>query len=159
MYMRYSDHHRINIKRLIALLLLSIILYSCAPSVKAPMEKIPQPEMPALEPPAEKPQKHEAPATDGCINGHLSTDYPLALPDAWDAVNEALAILELGLSYSYIGSYEGTINAVRVDGDRIFITLKQKTAAVTSIAIKSSQLNNCEGVRQIHKEIEAVSGL
>ncbi len=152
-------HHRVHIKRLIALLLLSIILYSCATSEKTPVKEIPQPKSPTLEVPFEKPHEQEAPVTNQCIKGYLSLDYPISLPYAWDAVNEALAILELGLSYSYLGSNEGTIDAAQMDGDKISIKLKQLTGQTTSIAIKSTQFNSCENVLRIQKEIETVSGL
>ncbi len=157
--MTYIDHYIIHIKRMTALLLLSTILYSCAPQVKTPVGKLPQPKSPALELPMEKLHEQEAPAVDQCINGYLSLDYPFELTYAWDVVNEALAILELGLSYSYMGRNEGSIHAVRTDGDKISIKLKQLTEKTTSIAIKSTKFSSCESVRQIQKEIEAVSGL
>ncbi len=157
--MIYFDHHKVHIKRLITLLLLSITLYSCAPSMKTPMDTISPPEHPALELPEEKQPEYEAPTTDQCIEGNLSTEYPLTLSNTWNAVNETLTILELGLTYSYMGNNEGTINAVQMNGDRISITLKRLSDQTTSIAIKSTQFRSCESVRQIQQKIKAVSGL
>ncbi len=93
------------------------------------------------------------------IEGNLQRNYPLAYTKAWDATNTALANLKLSVSNSMNEGTVGVIEAVRSDGMKVVIKLKDKGQNVTSIGIRVGFFGNSKDAERIHDEIAAVAGI
>ncbi len=93
------------------------------------------------------------------IEGNLSRDYPLAYARAWDATNSALANLQISISKSMDEGAKGEIKAVRKDGKKVVVTLKDKGQGVTSITVRVGIFGDRSKSERIHDEIASVSGI
>jgi hypothetical protein len=93
------------------------------------------------------------------VEGRLSREYPLAFSRAWDATNSALANLQISTSNSMDEGVKGEIEAVRRDGTKVAISLKDMGQNVTSISVRVGILGDRGLAERIHDEIASVSGI
>lgn len=93
------------------------------------------------------------------IEGNVVRNYPLAYSEAWDATNTALANLKISISNTINKGTKGTIEAVRRDGKRVVIKLKDKGQKVTSIGIRVGLFGSPKDAEEIHEEIASVAGI
>lgn len=93
------------------------------------------------------------------IEGNLERDYPLAYSMAWDTTNTALTNLKISVTSSNNEGVKGTIEAVRKDGSKVTVKLKDKGLNVTLIIIRAGFLGDRDLAEKIHDEIAAISGL
>ena len=93
------------------------------------------------------------------IEGNLERDYPLAYSSAWDASNTALTNLKISITSSNNERVKGTIEAVRQDGSKVTVKLKDKGQNVTLINVRAGILGDRELAAKIHDEIAAIAGL
>ena len=93
------------------------------------------------------------------IEGNVERDYPLAYDSAWDATNTALANLYISINNSVNEGTKGTIQAVRKDGVKVTLTLKDRGQGVTSISVRVGFLGSRKDAERIHEEIKVVGGL
>jgi hypothetical protein len=91
--------------------------------------------------------------------GRLAREYPLSYARAWRAVNTALTNLQISISSSMDDKVKGTIDAVRRDGKKVTVTLKDRGQGVTSIAVRVGLLGDRYAAQRIHEEIASVSGI
>lgn len=92
------------------------------------------------------------------ITGNVEKDYPIAYNSAWDATNTALANLSISVTRSIDEGTQGTIDAVRKDGTKVIIRLKDKGQNVTSINVRVG-FSNRKDAERIHEEIKTVAEL
>ncbi|RJQ45186.1 MAG: DUF3568 family protein [Nitrospiraceae bacterium] len=93
------------------------------------------------------------------IEGSLERQYPLEYARAWDATNTALANLQISVSGSLSEGGQGDIEAVKKDGAKVNISLKDMGQKVTSISIRVGTLGNRDEAVRIHNEIAAIAGI
>jgi hypothetical protein len=93
------------------------------------------------------------------VEGSLSREYPLAFSMAWDATNSALAKLQISTSNSMDEGARGKIEAVRRDGTKVAVLLKDMGQNVTSISVRVGILGDRDAAERIHDEIASVSGI
>ena len=93
------------------------------------------------------------------IEGNLVREYPLSYTQAWDVVNTALENLQISISNSIDEGTKGTIEAVKKDGKKVRIKLKDKGQGVTSISVRVGILGDRMEAQRIHEEIVSVGGI
>jgi hypothetical protein len=93
------------------------------------------------------------------IEGKLERQYPVEYARAWDATNTALANLQLSVTGSLNEGVEGEIEAVRKDGVKVYISVKDMGQRVTSIGIRVGTFGDRDEAKKIHDEIAAVAGI
>jgi len=91
------------------------------------------------------------------VEGRLSRDYPIAYSTAWDVANSALANLEISISNSMDEGNKGRIEAVRKDGKKITLILKDKGLGITNIVVVVGLFSDRESAEKVHDEILSVS--
>jgi len=91
------------------------------------------------------------------VEGRLSRDYPIAYSKAWDVANRALANLEISLSNSMDEGNKGRIEAVRMDGKKITLILKDKGVGITNIIVVVGLFSDRESAEKVHDEILSIS--
>ncbi|GBE05138.1 MAG TPA: DUF3568 family protein [Nitrospirae bacterium] len=91
------------------------------------------------------------------IDGNLEREYPLSFNSAWDATNTSLANLSISISNSVNEGVKGKIEAVRMDGSKITIKLKDKGQGVTTISVRVGFFGSRDEAERIHEEILRVS--
>jgi len=93
------------------------------------------------------------------IEGKLERQYPLEYRKAWDATNTALANLQISVSGSLNEEVKGEIEAVRKDGTKILVSLKDMGQKVTTIGIRVGTFGDRSESERIHNEIASVAGI
>ncbi len=93
------------------------------------------------------------------IEGNVEKDYPLAYNSTWDAVNTALANLYISVANSINEGTKGTIEAVRKDGTKVVLKLKDRGQNVTTVSVRVGFFGSRKNAERIHEEISAVAGL
>ena len=93
------------------------------------------------------------------IEGRLERQYPIEYARAWDATNTALANLQISVTGSLNEDVKGEIEAVRKDGVKVSISLKDMGQRVTSIAIRVGTFGDRDEAKKIHDEIASVAGI
>lgn len=93
------------------------------------------------------------------VEGRLSRDYPLAYATAWDVTNRALANLEISISSSMDEGNRGRIEAVRRDGKKITVILKDRGLGITNIIVVVGLFSDRESAEKVHDEILDISGV
>ncbi len=93
------------------------------------------------------------------VEGRLAREYPLSYAKAWDATNTALANLKISITNSVNEGAEGEIEAVKRDGAKVAIKLKDRGLGVTTITIRVGMLGDRMEAEKIHNEIASVSGI
>lgn len=93
------------------------------------------------------------------IEGNLIGEYPLAYSRAWDATNEALENLKISITNSMNEASHGKIDAVRKDGKKVVITVKDKGLGVSSISVRVGILGDRVLAQKILDEIASLSGV
>jgi len=93
------------------------------------------------------------------VEGRLEREYPLSYSNAWDATNAALENLKISISDSKKGSTKGSIDAVRKDGQRVLVSLKDRGQGVTTISVRVGMLGDRGLAEQVHDEIARVAGI
>jgi len=93
------------------------------------------------------------------IEGNLVRNYPITYAEAWDAVNTALTNLKISVTSSINEGTKGKIEAVRKDGTRVVVSLKDKGRKVTSIGVRVGIFGSRKDAERIHDEIAAVAGI
>ncbi len=93
------------------------------------------------------------------IEGGLERDYSLEYNSAWDATNTALANLYISVSDSVNKGVKGQIEAVRSDGKKIMIKLRDRGRNVTTINIRVGFFGSSKAAERIHEEISTAAGL
>ncbi|MBI5098372.1 MAG: DUF3568 family protein [Nitrospirae bacterium] len=93
------------------------------------------------------------------IEGKLERQYPLEYKKAWDSANTALANLQISISGSLNEGVKGEIEAVRKDGVKVFISLKDMGQKVTSIGVRVGIFGDRSESERIHNEIASVAGI
>lgn len=93
------------------------------------------------------------------VEGRLEREYPLSYPRAWDATNSALQNLQISISNSTDNKTKGTIDAVRKDGKRVLVSLKDRGQGVTTISVRVGMLGDRSIAEKVHDEIASVSGI
>ena len=91
------------------------------------------------------------------VEGRLSRDYPIAYSTAWDVANSALANLEISISNSMDEGNKGRIEAVRKDGKKITLILKDKGLGITNIVVVVGLFSDRQSAEKVHDEILSVS--
>ncbi len=93
------------------------------------------------------------------IDGDLERDYSLEYNSAWDATNTALANLYISVSDSVNKGVKGQIEAIRSDGKKIMIKLRDRGQNVTTINIRVGFFGSSKASERIHEEISTVARL
>jgi len=93
------------------------------------------------------------------IEGRLEREYPLSYSRAWDATNSALQNLQISISNSTKGNRKGTIDAVRKDGKKVIVSLKDRGQGVTTISVRIGVLGDRSAAEKVHDAIASVSGI
>jgi hypothetical protein len=93
------------------------------------------------------------------IEGRLEREYPLSYSRAWDATNSALENLQISISNSTDEKTKGTIDAVRKDGKKVLVSLKDRGQDVTIISVRVGTFGDKSSAEQVHDEIASVSGI
>ena len=93
------------------------------------------------------------------VEGRLSRDYPIAYSTAWDVSNRALASLEISISSSMDEGNKGRIEAVRKDGKKITLILKDKGLGITNIVVVVGLFSDRDSAEKVHDEILSISGV
>jgi uncharacterized lipoprotein len=93
------------------------------------------------------------------IDGNLAMEYPLEYNRAWNSTNRALENLQISLSSSTNENGKGMIEAVRKDGKKVIVKLKDNGNGVTTIAVRVGTLGDRLEDQKIHDEIVAVAGI
>jgi hypothetical protein len=93
------------------------------------------------------------------IEGRLEREYPLSYSRAWDATNSALQNLQISISNSTEGKTKGTIDAVRKDGKKVVVSLKDRGQGVTTISVRVGMFGDRSSAEKVHDEIASVSGV
>ena len=90
------------------------------------------------------------------VEGRLSRDYPLEYSIAWDVANRALANLEISISNSMDEGNKGRIEAVRKDGKKITVILKDMGLKITNIIVVVGLFSDRESAEKVHDEILSI---
>ncbi len=93
------------------------------------------------------------------VEGRVVREYPLSYGRAWDATNSALANLQISVSNSIDEGVSGKIDAVRRDGKKISVRLKDRGQGVTTISVRVGMLGDRDEAKRLHEEIASVSGI
>ncbi len=93
------------------------------------------------------------------IEGNLVREYPFSYAQAWDVVNTALENLQISVTRSMDEGTKGYIDAVKKDGKKVRIKLKDKGQGVTSISVRVGILGDRTEAQRIHEEIASVGGI
>ena len=93
------------------------------------------------------------------VEGRLSRDYPIAYSTAWDVSNRALINLEISISSSLDEGNKGKIEAVRKDGKKITLILKDKGMGITNIVVVVGLFSDRASAEMVHDEILSISGV
>jgi hypothetical protein len=93
------------------------------------------------------------------IEGRLEREYPLSYSRAWDATNSALQNLQISISNSTDEQTKGEIDAVRKDGKRVLVSLKDRGQGVTTISVRVGMFGDKSEAEKVHDEIASVSGI
>ena len=93
------------------------------------------------------------------LEGSLTRDYPLAYPKAWETTNTALANLSITVSNSNNEGVKGSIEAVRKDGTKVTINLKDRGQGVSTISVRVGNLGDKQDAQRVHEEILSVAGI
>jgi hypothetical protein len=93
------------------------------------------------------------------VEGNVIREYPIEYSRAWDASNEALLNLKMSVTSSNDEGAKGKIEAVKQDGSKVVIKIKDKGQNVTSITVKSGLLGDAVEAENIHNEIADIAGL
>jgi hypothetical protein len=93
------------------------------------------------------------------IEGDLVREYPLSYSSAWDATNSALENLQISISNSMDEGGKGKIEAVRKDGEKVVIKIKDEGQKVSIIAVRVGMLGDRSIAESIHEAIASVSGV
>jgi hypothetical protein len=93
------------------------------------------------------------------IEGGVERDYPLAYNSVWDETNTALANLYISVTDSISDGVKGKIEAVRRDGKKVTIKLRDMGQNVTTVNIRVGFLGSRKDAERIHEEISAIAGL
>lgn len=93
------------------------------------------------------------------VEGNLARKYPLSYSRAWDATNSALENLQISISNSMDNGGKGKIEAVRKDGEKAVIKIKDEGQGVSTITIRVGILGDKDIAESIHEEIASVSGV
>ncbi len=91
--------------------------------------------------------------------GSLSRDYPIAYARAIDATNSALENHQISVSNSMDEGTVAKIDAVRRDGTKVSLKIKDRGQGVTKISIRVGMLGDRSAAEKIHDQIAAVSGI
>jgi len=91
------------------------------------------------------------------VEGRLSRDYPIAYSTAWDVANRALINLDISISNSMDEGNKGRIEAVRRDGKKITLILKDKGMGITNIIVVVGLFSDRESAEKVHDEILSLS--
>ncbi len=93
------------------------------------------------------------------VEGSLVRQYPLSYSRAWDATNSALENLQISISNSMDEGAKGKIEAVRKDGKKVVIKIKDEGQGVSTITVRVGMLGDRGIAERIHEEIASVSGV
>lgn len=93
------------------------------------------------------------------IEGDLVREYPLSYSRAWDATNSALENLQISISNSMDEGGKGKIEAVRKDGKKVVIKIKDEGQGVSIIAVRVGMLGDRSIAESIHEAIASVAGV
>jgi len=93
------------------------------------------------------------------IDGNLAMEYPLEYNRAWNATNRALENLQISLSSSTNENGKGMIEAVRKDGKKVIVKLKDNGNGVTTIAVRVGAFGDRLESQKVHDEIVVVAGI
>lgn len=93
------------------------------------------------------------------IDGRLSREYPISYAKAWHSTNTALENKQISISNSINEGAKGTIEAVRKDGKKVTVVLKDRGQGVTSISVRVGLFGDRLEAEKIHDEIASVSGI
>ncbi len=93
------------------------------------------------------------------IEGSLTRDYPLAYTKAWETTNTALANLVITVSNSTNEGVKGNIEAVRKDGTKVAINIKDRGQGVSTISVRVGSFGDKQDAQRIHEEILSVAGI
>lgn len=93
------------------------------------------------------------------LEGNLVREYPVSQTKAWDAANNALANLKIGVTTSFNNGAKGTIEAVQKDGTKVVLKIRDKGQKVTSISVRVGILGDRKSAEVIHNAIASEAGL
>lgn len=93
------------------------------------------------------------------VDGLLAIEYPLEYDKAWAAANKALENFQISISDSVNEKGVGKIDAVRKDGKRVVVKLRQKGDAITTIAIRIGTFGDQLEAQKLHYEITSIAGI
>ncbi|MBI5057256.1 MAG: DUF3568 family protein [Nitrospirae bacterium] len=93
------------------------------------------------------------------VDGLLIKEYPVEYTKAWDAANTELSNLKISISDSSNEGRNGKINAVRSDGAKVVIALRDMGQKVTSIGIRVGTLGDRVEADKLHTAIASALGI
>lgn len=93
------------------------------------------------------------------VEGRLERQYPVEFARAWDATNAALANLQISVTGSLNEDVKGEIEAIRKDGVKVSISLKDMGQRVTSVSIRVGTFGDRDEAKKIHDEIASMAGI
>ncbi len=93
------------------------------------------------------------------VEGNLVRQYPLSYSRAWDATNSALQNLQISISNSMDEGGKGKIEAVRKDGKKVVIKIKDDGQGVSTISIRVGIIGDRSIGESIHEAIASVAGV
>lgn len=93
------------------------------------------------------------------IEGSLSRVYPVEYSKSLDFTNAALENLHVSLSDSSNDGTKGWIDGIKLDGQKVAVTIEDKGLKVTSINIRVGTFGNRDEAIRIHDEIAKIAGL
>ncbi|RJQ13968.1 MAG: DUF3568 family protein [Nitrospiraceae bacterium] len=93
------------------------------------------------------------------VDSLLIKEYPLEYAKAWEASNTALKNLQFSISDSVNEGTRGEIDAVKKDGDKVVIRLKDMGQGVTSVSIRVGLLGSRVEAEKVHNAIASAAGI
>lgn len=93
------------------------------------------------------------------VDGSLTVEYPLEYPRAWDTANMALERFQISITESTNDAGKGMIEAVRQDGKKVTVKLRDKGFNITSIGVRVGTFGDRMESQKIHNEIVSIAGI
>jgi hypothetical protein len=93
------------------------------------------------------------------VDGRLAVDYPMSFDRAWNATNRALENSQISISSSMNEFGKGSIEAVRKDGKKVSIKVKDKGNSITMVAVRIGTMGDKTEAQKLHDKIAAAAGI
>ncbi len=88
------------------------------------------------------------------IKGDLEVNYTKPYEQVWQATNKALKDLEIIIQEAEKDKLDAKIEALKADGTKVVIKLKQRRSGITRVKIRVGTFGNQEASELIEKAIK-----